>query len=171
MITLVGYIARCNYHHYLIVTPFKSYDVTTDKNQFGKIEVSVKDEDAYSQAVYCHDNGIPAIIRGENNDTDPFHEKNPRYLRNATIEPIEDCEDTFKETVKSLTLCINSAEDTVSEMKAQTQEIVKGFLTAFTLYQDFKDSYVSAASSIDSAQFHAKMLTEMLPDEEHAIET
>lgn len=166
MVTLVGYIAQCHDHEYVIVSQFKDYQVSNidrvKEAPYSERRVWIKDDKIYSDAVYCHTNGFPAIITGKSDDLNRDFESCPRYLTATNIEPIEDVEETFKEKLQYLANALNGADDRLFQMEEQVKEIVKGLLTAFTLFQEFDTSYTSASNNIRSAQYQREQLEQML---------
>ena len=157
---LVGYIAECHDHEYIVVTQIKPTE-QPDKEKGVKNYTSVKlyttSKDVYSTAVECHSKGVPAVfyVNPANDETLPVF---------ATgIDPIDLTEDDVKERLRFLTNAINCLDR--SMLGEYVEKIVEGLLTAFTNYRQFKESYEDSISAINSVNFHAEQLKEILDKE------
>lgn len=156
---LVGYIAQCHDHEYVIVTQFKPSE-QDDKDWHGVTVYTTADE-VYSAAVKCHAKGVPAVFEV---DKDAIVEER---LVATGIDPIDLTEDDVKEKLECIRIAINSAERHVYVLNEYVDEIVGGFLTAFTNYRDFDKKFQEGYSDITCAFHNVEELKEILDKEQN----
>lgn len=150
---LVGYIAYCHDHEYVIVAPIKSTEQSKDWHGF---HVYTSTDEIYSTAVKCHAKGVPAVFEVNKGGIDK------ESLIATDIGPIDLTEDDVKERLECIRIAINNAERRVYVLNEYVDEIVGGFLTAFTNYRDFDKKYQEGYSDITCAFHNVEELKEIL---------
>ena len=153
---LVGYISQCYDHESVIVTDVKPEQNVTNGNQR---QVYTTNAEVYSTAVKCHSQGVPAVLYVVKN------EKDHGRLIATGIDPIDLTEDDVKERLECIRIAINSAERHVYVLNEHVDEIVGGFLTAFTNYRQFDKKFQEGYSDVTCAFHNVDELKEMLNKE------
>ena len=162
---LIGYIAQCHDHEYVIVTQFKPSE-QDDKDWHG-VKVYTTADEVYSTAVKCHAKGVPAVL---------YFDKAPEVLYDidginkeclvaTCIDPIDLTGDDVKEKLECIRIAINSAERHVYVLNEYVDKIVGGFLTAFTKYRNFDKKFQEGYSDITCAFHNVEQLKEILDGE------
>lgn len=162
---LIGYIAQCHDHEYVIVTQFKPSE-QDDKDWHG-VKVYTTTDEVYSTAVKCHAKGVPAVLYFDKvpevlYDIDGI---NKECLVATCIDPIDLTGDDVNGKLQSLTTSIESANRNVNVLTEHVEEIVNGFLSAFRHYRQFNENYQLGCSAIEIATCHAEMLKTILNKE------
>lgn len=153
---LVGYIAYCKDHEYVVVSPTKPTE--QNKDWYG-YNVYTSTDEIYSTAVKCHAKGVPAVFEVDKDGIDK------KSLVATGIDPIDLTEDDVKERLECIRIAINSAERHVYVLNEYVDEIVGGFLTAFTNYRDFDKKFQEGYSDITCAFHNVEELKEILNKE------
>ena len=153
---LVGYIANCHDHEYVVVTPIKQTEQNKDWNGF---KVYTSTDEIYSTAVKCHAKGVPAVFEVNKDGIDK------ESLIATDIGPIDLTEDDVKERLERIRIAINNAERHVYVLNVYVEEIVGCFLSAFTNYRHFDKKYQEGYSDITCAFHNVDELKEILDRE------
>lgn len=154
---LVGYIVSCRDHEYVVVAPIKP---TEQNKSWHGFNVYTSTDEIYSTAVKCHAKGVPAVFEV---DKDGVEDK--ERLVATDIGPIDLTEDDVKEKLECIRIAINSAERHVYVLNEYVDEIVGGFLTAFTNYRHFDKKFQEGYSDITCAVHNVEQLKEILDGE------
>lgn len=154
---LIGYIARCRDHEYVIVTQFKPSE--QGYKDWIEVKVYTTTDEVYSTAVKCHAKGVPAVFEVNKDGIDK------KSLVATGIDPIDLTEDDVKERLECIRIAINSAERHVYVLNEYVDEIVGGFLTAFTNYRHFDKKFQEGYSDITCAFHNVEELKEILNKE------
>lgn len=153
---LVGYIANCQDHEYVVVSSTKQTE--QNKNWNGS-KVYTSTDEIYSTAVKCHAKGVPAVFEVKKDGIDK------ESLIATDIDPIDLTEDDVKERLECIRIAINNAERRVYVLNEYVDKIVGGFLTAFTSYRHFDKKYQDGYSDITCALHNVDELKEILDRE------
>lgn len=153
---LVGYVVSCRDHEYVVVAPIKPTE--QDKGWHG-FNVYTSTDAIYSTAVKCHAKGVPVVFEIEKDGIDK------ERLVATDIGPIDLTEDDVKERLECIRIAINNAERRIYVLNEYVDEIVGGFLTAFTNYRHFNKKYEEGYSDITCAFHNVEELKEILNKE------
>ena len=123
------------------------------------LKVYTSTEEIYSAAVKCHAKGVPAVFEVDKDVIDK------ESLVATNIDPIDLTEDDVKEMLERIRIAINNAERRVYVLNEYVDEIVGGFLTAFTNYRNFDKKFQEGYSDITCAFHNVEELKEILDKE------